>query len=255
MPLLLGNTASSGQFSFVPAGVTSENLLFYVDAGVPQSYPGTGSTWFDLSGNDIHLTLNNTTYVSSGAASYFNFNGVQDSSRATVTGNSLLDFGNTFSTSFTVFGDAGMANNSTNYHDMYAFGYDTGGTTFQSSVWRSGLYPGRLYSSAGGNTSFGSGGYLVASPEVLLTSTFNHLTFTFSPTEQKLYRNGVLLGTYSNPGSYTTGGERGIWIGGNLGGDRPWWGSFYTAAIWKNKTLTQTEVTNSWNAIKARYGY
>jgi hypothetical protein len=254
MPLLFGNTASAGAGG-VPAGVTTENLLFYVDAGVPQSYPGTGSTWFDLSGNNLHLALNNTTYVSSGAASYFNFDGVQNSSRATVEGNSLLDFNNTFSTSITVFGNAGMGNSSTDYHDMYSFGYDNGGSTFQASVWRSGLYPGRLYGQAGGQISFGSGGYLVASPEVLLTSTFNHLTWTFSPTEQKLYRNGTLLGTYANSGTYPTGGSRGIWVGGKSGGNRPWWGSFYTAAIWKGKTLTQTEVTNSWNAIKARYGF
>jgi hypothetical protein len=40
----------------LPSGYT-----FYVDASISDSYPGTGTTWFDLSGNNYNLTLNSSS--------------------------------------------------------------------------------------------------------------------------------------------------------------------------------------------------
>ena len=41
--------------------IVTDNLVFYVDAGNTKSYPGTGTTWTDLTGNGAvsytHLTL------------------------------------------------------------------------------------------------------------------------------------------------------------------------------------------------------
>ena len=33
------------------------NPIFHIDAGDPDSYPGTGSTWYDLSDNHNDVTL------------------------------------------------------------------------------------------------------------------------------------------------------------------------------------------------------
>jgi len=38
------------------------NCLLYLDASNPQSYPGTGTTWYDLSGNGRNATLNNMSF-------------------------------------------------------------------------------------------------------------------------------------------------------------------------------------------------
>ena len=53
------------------------NLIFYLDAVNSKSYPGSGSTWYDLSGNSNHFTLYNTpTYIQNGTTgTYFTFNG------------------------------------------------------------------------------------------------------------------------------------------------------------------------------------
>jgi hypothetical protein len=62
MPLELGSTAYT---------VTSTNVkllnnitpvldsVLYLDAGIANSYPGTGTTWYDLSGGGRHFTLTN----------------------------------------------------------------------------------------------------------------------------------------------------------------------------------------------------
>lgn len=34
-----------------------DGLMLYLDAANPKSYPGFGSTWYDLSGNENHTTL------------------------------------------------------------------------------------------------------------------------------------------------------------------------------------------------------
>jgi hypothetical protein len=48
--------------------------FLYIDAGSTASYPGTGSTWNDLSGSGYNFTLyNSPAFVNAGAASYFSF--------------------------------------------------------------------------------------------------------------------------------------------------------------------------------------
>lgn len=41
-------------------GISSLGLQLFLEAGNSDSYPGTGNTWFDLSGNDRHFTWNTT---------------------------------------------------------------------------------------------------------------------------------------------------------------------------------------------------
>jgi hypothetical protein len=56
--------------------IATRDLLLYLDASNPQSYPGTGTVWYDLSGNNAHGTLiNSPTWNSNG---YFTFDGVDD---------------------------------------------------------------------------------------------------------------------------------------------------------------------------------
>jgi len=57
----------STQYS--PKVVTS-GLSLYLDASNPKSYPGTGTTWFDLSGNSKHFTLD-ASGITWNSAGYF----------------------------------------------------------------------------------------------------------------------------------------------------------------------------------------
>jgi len=60
-----------------PLPPVTDNLLFYVDAGLVSSYPGSGSTWNDIAGatNVLDMTLTNSPTYTSGDAGYFSFNG------------------------------------------------------------------------------------------------------------------------------------------------------------------------------------
>ena len=53
--------------------IITDGLVLALDAASPRSYPGTGTTWYDLSGNGNNGTNSNITYSSTnGGIFYFN---------------------------------------------------------------------------------------------------------------------------------------------------------------------------------------
>ena len=70
--------------SIAPSAVTSggvfikripkDRLTLHLDAGDIDSYPGSGTTWYDLSGNGNNFSILSTAYNSSGVK-YMDFNG------------------------------------------------------------------------------------------------------------------------------------------------------------------------------------
>jgi hypothetical protein len=63
--------------SFFPVGFVSDGLALYLDAGNTASYPGSGTTWTDLSGNGRTGTLTNMdgTNFNSANGGSLSFNG------------------------------------------------------------------------------------------------------------------------------------------------------------------------------------
>jgi len=58
--------------------IVTDGLVLYLDAANNKSYPGSGTTWYDLSGNENHGTLvNGPTYSSENCGSLV-FDGVND---------------------------------------------------------------------------------------------------------------------------------------------------------------------------------
>lgn len=56
--------------------IVTNGMILYLDAGNRKSYPGNGSTWFDISGNNRHFTLyNSPTFSSTDSLGSFTFNG------------------------------------------------------------------------------------------------------------------------------------------------------------------------------------
>lgn len=64
-------------FHYSPKIVT-DGLVLALDAGNPKSYPGSGTTWYDLSGNGLNATLTNGPTFDSGNKGAIQFDGVND---------------------------------------------------------------------------------------------------------------------------------------------------------------------------------
>lgn len=50
--------------------IVTDGLVLCLDAGNPRSYPGSGTSWFDISGNGRHFTLD-ATYATWNSNGYF----------------------------------------------------------------------------------------------------------------------------------------------------------------------------------------
>ncbi len=61
-----------------PRFPTTDDLLLYLDAGNTSSYPGSGTVWTDLSGNDNNATLVNGVGYSNEFGGALTFDGVND---------------------------------------------------------------------------------------------------------------------------------------------------------------------------------
>lgn len=55
------------------ASMITDSLEFYFDAGMYESYPRTGSIWYDLSGNDNHASMTGSVPFSSAKGGSFTF--------------------------------------------------------------------------------------------------------------------------------------------------------------------------------------
>lgn len=58
--------------------ISNDGLVLHLDAANPLSYPGSGTTWFDLSGNNNHGSLINGPSYSTEKKGFFTFDGSND---------------------------------------------------------------------------------------------------------------------------------------------------------------------------------
>lgn len=104
--------------SYNPSIVTN-GLVLALDAANPKSYPGSGSTWFDLSGNGNNLTLVNSPTFSSSYGGCFTFNG--SNQRAYIPNASCSSNFKTM-TSYSSVAVIKSLNSDTAWHTLYSFG-------------------------------------------------------------------------------------------------------------------------------------
>ena len=71
--------------------IITQGLVLHLDAADDNSYPGSGNTWYDLSGNSFHANANNLPSYSSLYNGCFLFNGTSNYFTITEPG-SLANF-------------------------------------------------------------------------------------------------------------------------------------------------------------------
>ncbi len=70
--------------------IITSGLVLCLDAANSKSYPGSGTLWYDLSGNSNHITLTNGPTYSTNYGGSIKFDGVDDF--GTINSNSSLTF-------------------------------------------------------------------------------------------------------------------------------------------------------------------
>jgi hypothetical protein len=207
--------------------IVLDGLVLCLDAGNPKSYPGSGTTWTDLSGNGNTGTLVNDTGYNSGNGGSLVFDGVNDhitSSFATTSGQAVTYIGWLYSTETTT--------NSRNFVDS---------ATGRPMIWWK----------ASGQIEFDSAfGY--TTPAVYRNQwVYVVLSKPSGSSSASYYVNGVLVGSGS---AYTTPALTPTWFSSVSRGavTGTWKGNCsYVQAY--NRALTASEIQQNYNALKGRF--
>ena len=220
-------------FHYSPKLVT-DGLVLALDAGNTKSYPGSGTSWIDLSNNGNNATLTNAPTYSNGNLT---FNGSTQYAQA----NSVTD--EIASGDFTLMA---MIKGSTQDHkSILSFNTNTGGNR---QLW--------MVRNAGMGV-YDSGNWYIGSIDVD-NNQWHHVAFTYdySSKNAKTYTDGV------NDLDVTTGNQINVQssdtanIGMEFDGGTPtdhFNGSIPMVYVY-NRVLSQEEVTQNFEAFKTRFG-
>jgi len=224
-----------------------DGLVLYLDAANSKSYSGSGSIWYDMSGNQNHASLVNSPTYSSLKNGAFSVDG---------SGTNYISLDDKVSL---VNGNAGTvggwirfnsAPSNTNYVFVSYGGNASGGGFLLIYTGLDGANRGLTFQVFGGsiNPSVDSGiSYAASSP---YAGQDLHMMATWTTTEVKLYLNGVLQTNISNNAAIPA--RTTLRISSENGRSRGVNGYVYNCSIY-NRALTATEILQNYNATKGRY--
>lgn len=216
--------------SWPVGGIVKSGLTLNLDASVSSSYPGTGTTWFDLSDSPTNATLiNGPTYT----YPYIQMDGSNDYASVSSTSKIAIGTGD-FSIEVWVYPQSlsgyshfvSIPNQST-----FTFKHDDSGIVY--------VYTGSAWSNYGSTPSW-----------TMSLNGWQQLVMVRQSSVLYTYKNGVSTGsvsgfTYNIP-------QNTINIHNGFGTE--FLQARFGAVNMYNRALSSTEVTNNFNAKKAVYG-
>ena len=225
--------------------IVTDGLVLYIDAGKTNSYPGTGTNWTDLSGNNLNGTLvNGPTYDSANLGSIV-FDGSND--YATVANNSLLNP----TTTITIGAYFNISSFGINSYAPIIFKQNNFNSFFeQYSLILTSTLVGFVITGVDRSQKIASSNLDYRNQTVYAVGTCDA-----NNDEMKLYINGTLITTIAFTSTFDVGnGSLSIGGTGNVGTSYPGYsnGKIYNVQIY-NRILSNTEVTQNYDALRTRF--
>lgn len=220
--------------------IVTNGLVLSLDAADRNSYPGTGTTWRDMSGNGNNGTLTNGPTFSTANGGAIAFDGTNDTVTTGLTG-SVVDltvecwFLGTKSTRNHLW-DMGYYNNQPGDSNLNFNLNDTG---YDLWVYWNGGGTNRVRYNVDGSFTDG---------------TVKQMVFTHTGSTNKTYLNGIELTLTESGGTQTFNAvNSAAGYGFRLGGDNPFSGNIYLARVY-SIALSGAQVLQNYNAQKSRFG-
>jgi flagellar hook-associated protein FlgK len=216
--------------------IVLDGLVLCLDAGNPKSYPGSGTTWTDLSGSGYDFTMTNGATTNATNGGVFSFDGSDDYLNTTSIPSTFWNSG-----SWTVSLWA--------YFDTVNKGTDNGMVGHGTASANNGLHLGernrRIY--------FGFYSNDLQSDAVLNATTWYNIVwrFAFGTKQKRIFLNGVQLASGGTVGySGNTADTR---IGNYTYTATTDMDGFLSNIMFYNKVLTDDEIQQNYNALKGRF--
>lgn len=218
--------------------IVTNGLVLSLDAADKNSYPESGTTWTDLSGNSNNGTLINSPTFSTTNGGIFTFNGTnQYASVLNTTGINftLACWINTTATSLT--GTQAYEGNGIIWSDVPGTASDFVLAILNNRIsW----FTGNPDSSLNGSIIINTGAWFY------ITAVRNG-----SSSSKQVYVNGISEGSTSATSAALTANPN-ISIGANSGDSRYFNGKIANTQIY-NRVLTLAEIQQNYNATKSRF--
>jgi hypothetical protein len=233
--ILQNYNATSQKYS----SLVSTNLAMHLDAGNASSYPGSGTTWTDLSGANRNATLRpGMTYSSSEGQGSIVFT---PTTYATISGTSSFIHNTAYTKSVWVkFTSTGNFKNliSSANNNAHAFWVPEGfNGVFQKLCTG---HNGTWTATAGATT--------------IQPNVWYNFSMTFSPTNgMRVYINGVLDGSNATQTGIFSPSDSLLYIG-SYGLLDNGFNGFMTTALIYTRDLSAQELLQNFNATKSRHG-
>ena len=228
--------------------ISTSGLVLSLDAANKKSYPGTGTTWTDLSGNGNNFTINASAYNGTGPK-YMDFNGSYGCA-VTASGSDLLISGTVTAIVWTI-----PLNSTANWRTLFraeSSGADHS-VIIQSGGWTLGMYDGT--NATGFNATAFSQQSLPGYP-----TQWNMMVWRWTSVANSYYNYNF---TYNNTpstlqGYIASGNARfksGIRTLGayNAASPSQFWGSIGSISMY-NRYVTDDEIVKYFNSTRGRYG-
>ena len=220
--------------SHAPSLVT-DGLIIYLDANNSSSYAGTGSTWYDLSGNGRHASLiSSPTYEGFGLGKYLSFDGSSNYATIpyTITDNSIT-------VGFWYYSKIFSANS---FLDALISNYTSGISGFDV----------RLNSSTTINLAIViAGGESQISIGTITNNTWYFIAFTYDGATVKTYVDGAFRSSTNVVGTRANGTQICIGTSAFDTGRKATCG--IPQVMIYNRALSDSEILQNYNATKKRY--
>jgi hypothetical protein len=240
--------------------VYNNGLVLNLDAGNANSYPGTGTTWFDLAAGNNGTLVNGPTYDINNGGS-LSFDGVND---YVVVSDTPFRFGNQFTINTWIYWDGldktnrailGKRNGPSGNYNQYAMGINNGDVQY-GGTGKVLFFYARVDGSTGGNDP------LDVSMTYTLPSTpgIYNISVVMNSTIQKMFVNGLLVSTSTKNVSGRTYNISGVDLLVGASRDNTGTGALgffnnkiYSVSVY-GRTLTDTEVLQNFNSTRGRFG-
>ncbi len=233
---------------FYNPSIITDGLVLYLDAANLKSYPGSGTTWNDLSGNNNNASMVNTPTFSNLKNGAFTFDGV---------GTNYFDLDSKASL---VNVNAGTVGGWVRYNDLNSDSTNYVFVSYGGNAYGGGfiLQHAGLGGSALRLELLAWGGSITGVPRANIDKVTAlpfqgqdiYMIGTWTTSEVKLYINGELRATVSTNAAIPSRST--LRISSEGGRSRGVNGNVYNCAIY-NRALSQQEILQNYNATKGRY--
>ena len=222
--------------------IITDNLVLHLDAANSNSFPNTGNTWTDISGQGNNGTINGATY-NSGDGGYFDFDGSNDSISFTLSNDFAFGTGDFTIEAWVRFDNTGDGGTIAETRENAVGNPAREGLGF-------GMRSNRITIWSGVTNTF-----IIDKTLSLSLDAWHHVVVSRNSGTLKSYINGVEETSSSNTHNFT---RRNLFIGRNINdsstGGTAWGNQDQSLLrIYKGKGFSASEVQQNFDATKGRY--